>query len=87
MCAALVDSGFDDVKATTLPLIWAFERADGFLDAIMRSGVRGPALLNAQEKTAFTAIAAALEEGVKSFAANGRFEVPMPAVIGSARNP
>ena len=85
MCAALADSGFDDVKAMMLPQIWAFERADGFLDAIMRSGVRGPALLKAQEKLAFAAIAAAIEEGVKSFAANGRFEVPMPAVIGSAR--
>ena len=27
---------FDDVKAMMLPQIWAFERADGFLDAIMR---------------------------------------------------
>jgi hypothetical protein len=87
MHAALANSGFDGVNAKTLHQIWAFESADGFLDAIMRSGVRGPALLKAQEKLAFTAIAAAIEEGVKSFAANGRFEVPMPAVIGSARKP
>ena len=87
MHAALANSGFDDVNAKTLHQNWAFESADGFLDAIMRSGVRGPALLKAQEKFAFTAIAAAIEEGVKSFAANGRFEVPMPAVIGSARKP
>jgi hypothetical protein len=84
MCAALADSGFDDVKAMTLPQIWSFERADGFLDAIMRAGVRGPALLNAQEKPAFAAISTAIEKGMESFAANGRFEVPMPAVIGSA---
>jgi SAM-dependent methyltransferase len=84
MCAALAGAGFDDAKAMTLPQIWAFERADGFLDAIMRSGVRGPALLNAQEKPAFTLIATAIEKGMESFAANGRFKVPMPAVIGSA---
>ena len=87
MCTALAGSGFGDVNAMTVPQTWAFERADGFLDAIMRSGVRGSALLKAQEKSAFTAIAAAIEEGVKSFAANRRFEVPMPAVVGSARKP
>jgi SAM-dependent methyltransferase len=87
MRAALADSGFDDVKAMTFPQIWTFERPDGFFDAIMRSGVRGAALLKAQEELAFAAIASAVEEGVKSFAADGRFEVPMPAVIGSAKRP
>lgn len=88
MRAALVQSGFKDVEATTVSQAWRFEHPTDLIDAILQGGVRVRALINAQEQSAFSAIKAAVEDGMSClFRDGGGYSVPMPALVGSGRKP
>lgn len=86
--AALSETGFVDVRASTFAQDWRLARPGDLLDAILNGTVRAKALLEAQDARAFTAIKAAVEAGMARFARGAAgYAVPMPAVIGSGARP
>ena len=80
----LESAGFTDVRVQELPLRWRLTSADALFEALSRGGVRTAAVLRAQTPEALAAIRAAVREGVQSYADDGGFIVPMPAVLASA---
>jgi SAM-dependent methyltransferase len=79
--------GFTDVDVRELPLVWRLRSADEVFEALSRGGVRTAAVLRAQTPAALEAIRAAVRRGVESYAVDGGFAVPMPAVMASCRKP
>lgn len=77
-------AGFSGIEVKTLPLVWRLSSADGVFDAVSRGGVRTAAALRAQTPAARTAIRAAVHRAVEAYSKDGRFDVPMPAVLASA---
>ncbi len=65
----------------TLPLVWRLSSADAAFDAMSRGGVRTAAVLRAQTAEALAAIRAAVRTEVESYARDGEFRLPMPAVL------
>jgi SAM-dependent methyltransferase len=84
---ALESIGFTDVDARELPLVWRLRSADEVFEALSRGGVRTAAVLRAQTPAALEAIRATVRRGVESYAVEGGFAVPMPAVLASCRKP
>ena len=76
--------GFTDVEVRELPLAWRLRSADEVFEALSRGGVRTAAVLRAQTPAALAAIRATVRRGVESYAVDGGFAVPMPAVLASA---
>ena len=76
--------GFRDVDVRELPLVWRLRSADEVFEALSRGGVRTAAVLRAQTPAALEAIRASVRRGVESYAVEGGFAVPMPAVLASA---
>ena len=81
---ALESIGFTDIRVEELPLSWRPASADAVFEAFCRGGVRTAAVLCAQTPDALAAIRAAVRRGVESYARDGGFVVPMPAVLASA---
>jgi SAM-dependent methyltransferase len=80
----LASNGLTDVRVEELPLTWRLASADALFEALSRGGVRTAAVLRAQTPDALAAIRAAIRIGVESYARDGAFIVPMPAVLASA---
>ena len=80
---ALEQAGFADIQVEQLPLTWHLTSADAVFDALSRGGVRTAAVLRAQTPDALAAIRAAVGRGVETYARDGGFAVPMPAVLAS----
>ena len=80
----LEEAGFTDVQVRELSLTWHMASADAVFEAVSRGGVRTAAVLRAQAPDALAAIRAAVRRGVESYARDGGFAVPMPAVVASA---
>ena len=80
----LESNGFADVRVEELPMTWRLGSSDAVFQALARGGVRTAAVLRAQTPEALAAIRAAVRTGVESYARDGGFAVPMPAVLASA---
>jgi SAM-dependent methyltransferase len=76
---------FADVSVSTLPLVWRVSSADAVFEALSRGGVRTAAVLRAQTPAALEAIRGAVRAEVESYAHDGEFRLPMPAVLTSGR--
>lgn len=76
--------GFTGVRVEELPLVWRLTSADAVFEALSRGGVRTAAVLRAQTPDALAAIRAAVRRGVETYARDGAFVVPMPAILASA---
>ena len=86
--AALAQTGFKDIEATTVSQTWRFEQPTDLIDAILQGGVRVRALINAQEQSALSSIKGAVEHGMsRLFRDGGGYSVAMPAIVGSGRKP
>ncbi|HWQ37600.1 MAG TPA: methyltransferase domain-containing protein [Burkholderiales bacterium] len=84
----LTGLGFTDVKTTEIAQTWRFTSASAWIEGVARSTVRTAALLRAQSAEAMAAIRAALLEAALPYEAkDGAVELPMPAVLASARKP
>jgi len=84
MKAALSETGFTDIKAASVPLARSIDRPAAFLEGVLQGAVRAKALLLAQSETTFSAIQAAIDQGIeKLFRSENGFRVPMPAIVGS----
>jgi SAM-dependent methyltransferase len=83
----LEQAGFTDVEVQELALTWRVKAADDVFEALSRGGVRTAAVLRAQTPEALAAIRASVRRGVESYGRDGRFEIPMPAVLASCGKP
>jgi SAM-dependent methyltransferase len=78
---ALEIAGFTGVDVRALQLTWRLSTPDAVFDAISR--VRTAAILRAQTPEALDAIRAAVRRGAETYAKDGAFLIPMPAVLAS----
>ncbi len=76
-----------DVESTALPLVWRFPDAESVFAAIQQGTVRTAALLRSQTPEALEAIRAAVCAESATYATASGVEVPMGAVLTSARKP
>lgn len=81
---ALLEAGFAAPEVATLPLAWRLESADELFEILLRSTVRNGAMLRAQTPEALAAIRAAVREGALACEREGKYEIPMSAVLASA---
>jgi SAM-dependent methyltransferase len=88
MKAALAQAEFSDVAATTVAQMLQLKTATGLVNLVLQGGVRIKALLVAQDSAALSAINVAVAEGMDQLFRKGdRFQVPMPAILGSGVKP
>jgi SAM-dependent methyltransferase len=81
---AVSGAGFANADATQFQQSWRVKSGKQMLDAIYEGTVRTRAVLAAQTLAVIAKIAAALEQPFAgALAADGSFNVPMPAIIGS----
>lgn len=80
-------AGFVDVEIASLDQIWPMDDPDRLFEVSMRSMVRSTVLLQKQTPEALEGIRDHLRGQVEKFAANGRYELPMPAALVSGRKP
>jgi ubiquinone/menaquinone biosynthesis C-methylase UbiE len=83
----LRETGFLNVRVTSVPQVWRFNAPDELFDAIYNGGVRIKAILRAQSSEALEAIRTAAGEAAKNFTEQGAIELPMPAILASAVKP
>jgi SAM-dependent methyltransferase len=84
---ALEAVGFTNVRSATLPLVWRFPDAEAVFPAIQQGTVRTAALLRAQTPAALAAIREAVRAEAATYATASGIDVPMGAVLTSARKP
>ncbi len=83
---ALLHTGFMEADIGSVPQFWEFADAHGLVTGIMEGSVRAKALISAQSADARRAVENAIDAGMETWAgADGRYRVPMPALIGSAQ--
>lgn len=79
-------AGFVEVNMTEVPQVWRFPSAAAFFDGIGASTVRTAALLRVQTPENLAKIRAVVESETRHYSlANGTIELPMPALLASAR--
>jgi SAM-dependent methyltransferase len=79
----LLGSGFTDVHVEYVPQIWRLGSAEDLFDVMYNGSVRNAALLRAQKPDVLEAIRAEMRRRVEDH----NRELPMPAVLASARRP
>ena len=83
---AIAAAGFDEVNIIENPQVWRFPSAAAFFDGISASTVRTAALLRAQTPENLAKIRAeAVRETGRYAGADGKIELPMPALVACAR--
>lgn len=83
----LREAGFVEVRFTEVPLAFHPEKPEDVLELTYKSAVRTPMVLELQTDEARERIHAAIVEDAKRYVKDGRMELAMPAVMGSARKP
>lgn len=82
---ALAAAGFADIRVAEIPLVWRLDGSADFFEAFLQGSARTGGLLNAQRPDALAKIRAAIEQRIAAFARGARIEIPMPALVFSAR--
>src|SRR5262245_9722575 len=81
----LTQAGFEDVQVRRVPQTWRLPSPDTLFDIMMNASVRNAALLHAQRPEALDLIRREIHAQVSARCVSGMFELPMPAVLYSAR--
>jgi SAM-dependent methyltransferase len=81
----LTQAGFEDVQIGRVPQTWRLPGADALFDIMMNASVRNAALLHAQRPDVLDSIRGEIHARVSEHRVSGMFELPMPAVLYSAR--
>ncbi len=82
---ALRNAGFVAPTFRQVPQVWRIADPDQLFDIVSGSTVRAAATLRAQSPQAREAVRVALRQAVASYRTGDRYEVPMPAVLATAR--
>jgi len=81
-------TGFTDPRSVEVPQTWRFPSVTAWIEGVERSTVRTAALLRAQTPAAYAQIRAEVERRGQGYRrSDGRIELPMPAVLTSAKKP
>lgn len=83
--AALRAVGFAEAAVTEVPLCWYPETAEQVLELTYKIAVRMEMILNLQIAGARERIHQAIIQGASGLDRDGRIEIPMPALLASAR--
>ncbi len=84
---ALTQAGFVSPTVKSLPLVLRVPNADMVFDGIAGGTVRIAAVLKAQAPEASERIKQAVRHKISEYAANGQYEIPMPALIACGMKP
>jgi SAM-dependent methyltransferase len=80
---SLETAGFQDVSFRELPITWTVSSPEVVFEAMSRGGVRTAAVLRAQTPEALAKIRDDVLRSVETFAKDGKFVIPMPAILAS----
>ena len=81
-------TGFTDSRSIEVSQTWRFASVTDWIEGVERSTVRTAAILRAQTAQDYSSIRAAVEERGRNYVrSDGRVELPMPAVLTSAKKP
>ena len=83
----LKDAGFTDVNSSTIPQFWRIKNADELFDAVETGSVRAAATLNGQTEDSMLKIKGQVSKTIQNYRQGNHYEIPMPAVLISARKP
>lgn len=84
----LEETGFTDPRTIEVGQTWRFPSVTAWIEGVERSTVRTAAILRAQTPQAYSKIREAVEQRGRAYVKNaGRIELPMPAVLTSAKKP
>ena len=83
----LLAAGFEEPVSVEIPVVGKWSDPQDVLNTIYRGMVRNRVPLEAQPAAARARIEQAIVAGVRRFEKGGTFEIPMPAVLSSARRP
>ncbi|MBI4443183.1 MAG: class I SAM-dependent methyltransferase [Acidobacteria bacterium] len=83
----LREAGFIEPDTVAVPQLWRLPSADALLAAFIEGTVRTGGLLRAQSPEALQAIRTFVCEASRAYEKDGAIELPMPAVLASAKRP
>lgn len=84
---AFEQAGFVDARTQIVAQQWDHDSPDQVFDAFNEGAVRATAMLQAQPNAARERIRLAVRHQIERFERNGRYIVPVPAALSSARKP
>ena len=84
---ALEAAGFADVAITQLPLVWRMASPGDVFEAFYNGSARTGGLLRAQTPAALAKVREAILKNAAAFTRGDHLEIPMPALVVSARKP
>ena len=87
-CArSLLRSGFVDPQVKKVPQTWRLPSVDALFEVMQTATVRTAGLLRLQTPQALKGIRGMMANASRLYEKNGVFELPMPAILASARKP
>jgi SAM-dependent methyltransferase len=87
-CArSLLEAGFVDPNVKKIPQTWRLSSPDSLFEAMQSATVRTAGLLRRQTPQALKGIRGMMANASRLYEKNGVFELPMPAILGSAVKP
>ena len=84
---SVLGAGFVSPTVKTIPLLWRLHSPDALFENMFEGTVRTAGLLRAQSANAVRAIREALRQAAMPYQKGDGVELPMPAVLVSARKP
>ena len=85
-CArVLASSGFGEINVTQLPLVWKLASVADLFEAFYKGSARTGGMLRAQPPVALAKVREAIQESAAAFSRDDHLEIPMPALVVSAR--
>jgi len=84
---SVLGAGFVSPTVKTIPLLWRLHSPDALFENMFEGTVRTAGLLRAQSADAVRAIRKALRQAAMPYQKGDGVELPMPAVLVSARKP
>jgi ubiquinone/menaquinone biosynthesis C-methylase UbiE len=85
-CARVLAScEFEQVAVTQLPLVWKLASAAELFEAFYKGSARTGGLLRAQPPAALAKVRDAIQESAAAYRRGDHLEIPMPALVVSAR--
>ncbi len=85
-CARVLAScGFRSITVRTIPLLWKLASAADLFDAFHKGSARTGGLLRAQPPAAIARVRDAIQQSAAAYRRDDHLEIPMPALVVSAR--
>ena len=85
--AALEAVGFIDARSMNVPQRWSLPDASALIEVFEEGTVRTRALLKGQTLEQIEAVRSAIQKAAQAFATPDGLDIPMPAVLSTARKP